>query len=222
MVDITAVERKNINPYVHMIEDYSDWVLMDHQARDVRGQWNRKIFTTSKPLDVEIGTGNGFHFAHYAKQNPERSLVGFEIKFKTLVQSIARARREGCENARMIKGDAQRLSDYFDDGEVQKLMIHFPDPWPKLRQQKNRLLNKMFFSEAYRVLAKGGVLEFKTDHYGYFQWATQQATQSDFLMTFYTEDLHNSFVSETNFVTQFESLFLRKAQPIFFFSLKKV
>lgn len=213
---------KRINPYVDMMEDYSAWVLHEAQAREAKENWKNSIFKSSAPVDVEIGTGNGFHFAHYAKSQPERSVVGFEIKFKTLVQSIARARREGCENARMIKGNAQKLSEYFSPGEVQKIMIHFPDPWPKVRQQKNRLMNRDFFKDAYKVLPVGGEIQIKTDHLGYFKFAAHEATHSPLLMDYYTEDLHHSFKSEENFVTQFESLFLRKGQPIFYFSLKKI
>lgn len=212
---------KRINPYVDMMEDYSAWVLHEAQAREAKENWKNSIFQSPAPVDVEIGTGNGFHFAHYAKSQPDRSVVGFEIKFKTVVQSIARARREGCENARMIKGDAQRLSSYFSPGEVQKIMIHFPDPWPKIRQQKNRLMNREFFKDAYKILPLGGEIQIKTDHLGYFKFAAHEATYSDFIMDYYTEDLHNSFKSDENFVTQFESLFLRKGQPIFYFSLKK-
>jgi tRNA (guanine-N7-)-methyltransferase len=215
-------DRKHINPYVGLIEDYSPWVFMEEQARLLRGEWKNLVFNSPRPLDVEIGTGNGFHFSHYAETHPERSLVGFEIKFKTVVQSIARARRGNCENVKMVKGDASKLSEYFAENEVQKIIVHFPDPWPKPRQQKNRLLNREFFREAYRVLAPGGTLEFKTDHFGYFQSATQQVAGAELMMDFYTEDLHHSFKSHENFVTQFESLFLRKNQPIFFFSLKKV
>jgi tRNA (guanine-N7-)-methyltransferase len=226
MIDMRAraipAERKHINPYVELIEDYSPWVFMEEQARLLREEWKNLVFQTPHPVDVEIGTGNGFHFSHYAETNPQRSVVGFEIKFKTVVQSIARARREGCENVRMIKGDAQRLTEYFGEKEVSKIIVHFPDPWPKPRQQKNRLLNRDFFREAHKVLAPGGVVEFKTDHFGYFQWATKEAAHAELLLDFYTEDLHHSFKSHENFVTQFESLFLRKNQPIFFFSLKKV
>jgi tRNA (guanine-N7-)-methyltransferase len=214
-------ERKAINPYVDLIEDYSQWVFTEEQARQLRGQWQKYVFKSDNPVHVEIGTGNGFHFAHYAKANPDIPLVGFEIKFKTVVQTIARAIKNGSQNTRMVKGDARNLSSYFADDKVEKIMIHFPDPWPKTRQQKNRLLSKDFFAEAFKVLAAGGRLEFKTDHYEYFRWATSQAGLSEFKMEFYTEDLHSSFISSYNYVTQFESLFIKKAQPIFFFSLKK-
>ena len=67
----------------------------------------------------------------------------------------------------------------------------------------------------------GAYVEFKTDHYDYFQWATQFFNKGPFEMVFYTEDLHNSCRAEENFVTHFETLFLKKRQPIYGCLLKK-
>jgi tRNA (guanine-N7-)-methyltransferase len=216
MQTVVNPERHFVNPYLARVNDYSEWILSQQEAEATRGNWS-----AVKPLHVEIGTGNGFHFAHYAKQNPTLSVVGFEIKYKTLVQSIARARRFGCSNARMVKADAKNLTSYFAPGEVEKLIIHFPDPWPKARHGANRLLHASFFREAHAVLKDGGTIEFKTDHPGYFKWATRQVSMSPFEMTFYTENLHQSLAASSNYVTQFESLFLRKGQPIYHFTLIK-
>lgn len=221
LADLLQQDRKFINPYLVRINDYGHWVFTDDQAPKIRGLWAREIFKNQNPLHVEIGTGNGFHFADYAQKNPAVSLVGFEIKFKTLVQTIARARNVGCVNGRMIKGDARQLSRYFADGEVQKLMIHFPDPWPKPRHHKNRLMSADFYKEVERVLAPGGVLEFKTDHREYFLSATEQLKESHLVTEAWTEDLHNSPLKEGNFVTQFERLFLQRNHPINAFVLRK-
>lgn len=203
------------------MKEYEPWIVDEELAQQYKGQWRKGPTRSFEHLDVEIGTGNGFHFSHRAEQFPERSLVGFEIKFKTVVQSIRRCTRLGCETARMIKADASDLRAFFATDEIDQLFIHFPDPWPKPRQQKNRLLNSEFLEKTYEVIKPGGIVEFKTDHFGYFLAAAKCAVQSKFEMVFYTEDLHNSFEKDNNFVTQFESLFLRKRQPIFLFLLKK-
>jgi len=220
MQTVVDPQRNFVNPYIGRVNEYSDWILSNDEAEAARGSWRRQLGTEA-PLHVEIGTGNGFHFAHYAQTNPQLAVVGFEIKYKTLVQSIARARRFGCKNARMVKADAKKLTSYFAPGEVDKLIVHFPDPWPKARHGANRLMHASFFREAFTVLKDGGAIEFKTDHLGYFRFATQQVAMSPFTMSFYTENLHRSLVAEKNYVTQFESLFLRKGQPIYYFSLLK-
>ena len=210
-----------INPYIRRMELQDDWVISEEAAIESRGQWSQKIANKKNEVHVEIGTGNGFHFAEYAKNQPDVAFLGFEIKYKTLVQSIERARDFGAVRARMIKADARKLSDYFAPQEVTKVIVHFPDPWPKRRQQKNRLLNKAFFRELETVLKSGGEFEFKTDHYGYFLFAARNAAESQLTLVHYTEDLHHSFVSHENFVTAFEALFLRKGQSIFSFKLRK-
>jgi tRNA (guanine-N7-)-methyltransferase len=201
---------------------HEDWAYSEKDAQKNRGQWALHVAGAQVPVHVEIGTGNGAHFAHYAETCPNVSLLGFEIKFKTLVQSIERARSSGAIHARMIKADARKLSDYFAPSEVEKVMVHFPDPWPKRRQQKNRLMNQNFFKELEIVLKPGGTLEFKTDHYGYFLFAARNASASSLRLVHYTEDLHHSFVAEKNFVTAFEALFLKKGQSIYSFTLQKV
>lgn len=206
-----------VNPYVQRMSQQNEWVFTEDRAKTQRGFWQKK----QQPLHVEIGTGNGFHFAHYSTQHPQVQLVGFEIKFKTLVQTIERARGLGADNVRMIKGDARSLGKYFAPNEVDKVMVHFPDPWPKRRQQKNRLMNGDFFRELTVVLKPGGCLEFKTDHPGYFQFAAFHAARSPLTMTHYTEDLHRSFKAANNFVTGFETFFLKKNQCIYSFTLHK-
>ncbi len=213
--------RKFINPYIQKMGDYDQWVLTEPRAKSLPSQWSSQVFQNQNPLHVEIGTGNGTHFAHYAQSNPDVSLVGFEIKFKTLVQSISRTRSHDCVNARMVLGSVKLLTEYFAPNEVEKIIIHFPDPWPKKRQQKNRLISTDFLNSAHTVLKPGGVLEFKTDHHEYFLTATSRIRQSPFTLLGYTEDLHRSVWAQANFKTQFESLFLNKRQRICYFSLRK-
>lgn len=213
--------RKFINPYIQKMADQGEYVLQEEPAKNSKSLWSSAVFKNDRPLHVEIGTGNGFHFAHYAQQNPNVSLVGFEIKFKTLVQSIGRARVHDCTNARMVLGPVKLMSDYFANGEVEKILIHFPDPWPKIRQRKNRLMSVEFLQSAYAALSPGGILEFKTDHHEYFLSTAALLRQTPFVLKAYTENLHHSAWAEVNFKTQFESLFLRKKQRINYFCLHK-
>lgn len=210
-----------VNPYVELVKDYENQVFFDQQARANKGQWGKITRSLKGPLHVEIGTGNGYHFSNYAEANRSTPVFGFEIKYKELVQSIRRATRAGCENAWMIKGDAKYFCEYYAANEVEKVMIHFPDPWPKRRHQKNRLIKKEFLQDLYSVLVEDGVVEFKTDHYGYFKWATRQVAHTNWRLTYYTEDLHKSLVAKKNYVTHFENIFLKKEQPIFYFELRK-
>ena len=211
------------NPYVElMYSEFKDWSF-DEKALENKGLWRSQVFQCPEQtaLDLEIGTGNGTHFAHYTKENPDRCILGLELKFKTLVQSIRRSVSAGCVNGRMARVEAEKITELFDPEEINNVFIHFPDPWPKKRHFKNRLIQEKFLNDLYSVMKKEGVVEFKTDHYGYFRWAASFFKTSPFEIIFYTEDLHNSFRAEKNFVTQFEAVFLQKKQPIYGCLLKK-
>ncbi len=212
-----------VNPYVElMYGEFKDWAY-DSNATDYRGLWRKEVFDCDNeaPLDLEIGTGNGTHFAHRAQECPNRCLVGLELKFKTAVQSIRRARSLGCRNARMVRYKAQAIGDLFAPAEVNDVYIYFPDPWPKVKQQKNRLIQKEFLSDLYSIMRQGSYLEFKTDDLPYFHWAVRLFFASSFEVIFYSEDLHASFRKDKNFITQFESLFMKKRQPIYYCRLQK-
>jgi len=212
-----------VNPYVEiMYRDYPQWAFADN-AQLMKGVWREQVFKkeSQTPLDLEIGTGNGYHFAHLCKKHPERSFLGMELKYKPLIQTIRRCLREDSANGRLLKCDANDISKLFGEEEIDNVYIHHPDPWPKKRHLKNRLIQPPFLKKLYSAMKPGSQLEFKTDHLGYFQWATEFFKASDFEFLFYTEDLHNSSRKDLNFVTQFESLFIQKNQPIYYSLLAK-
>jgi tRNA (guanine-N7-)-methyltransferase len=211
------------NPYVEMMySEFKCWAY-DESASQFRGHWREKVFQSSKDicLDLEIGTGNGTHFAHRAQSHPDRLLVGMELKYKTLVQSIRRSLRAGCENSRMVRGKAEDISQLFAHDEINHVFIYFPDPWPKKKQHKNRLIQAPFVNELHTLMQTGSFVDFKTDDKSYFDWALKVFRHGPFTLIHVSEDLHRSFYKEKNFVTQFESLFLKKGQPIYHCRLLK-
>ena len=211
------------NPYVElMYTEFKDWSF-DAEATEKRGRWRSDVFGVApdKAVDLEIGTGNGTHFAQLTEAHPERCFVGLELKYKTLVQSIRRSLRRGCQNGRMARIKAEKITELFESEEINNVYIHFPDPWPKKRHHKNRLIQKTFLKDLYGVMRPGAWVEFKTDDYGYFKWAMTYFSSSDFTIKYFTEDLHQSHRKDKNFVTHFESLFLKKGQPIYHCLLQK-
>ena len=211
------------NPYVElMYNQYKNWSF-DETASKNKGFWRSHVFKCEKsvPLDLEIGTGNGFHFAHLCQKHPERKIIGLELKYKTTIQSIRRSLRKDCFNGRMARFPAEKISNLFENGEVNNIYIHFPDPWPKKRHFKKRLIQSLFIKDIFSIMKPGCFLEFKTDDPGYFRWSMDVFKQSSFEISFFSEDIHNSFRQNKNFITHFESLFIKKGQPVFYCLLKK-
>lgn len=215
---------KRPTEYVTMMNgEFSEWAYNEERAPLFKGKWREAALKaeTHVPVDLEIGTGNGYHFAHLAQKHPNRYLVGIELKFKPLIQSIRRALRGGAVNARIARYDAARVDDLFADGELNNIYIHHPDPWLKKRQWKHRLIQDEFLVTLHRLMRPGSFIDFKTDSRDYYDWAIERFHKSPFEVTRETIDLHNSEWKDENFVTHFESIFLAQGQPIHYARLVK-
>ena len=206
------------NEYVQaLLGEFSPWAFDEEKAPTLKGGWRDEFQVGgTDPVDLEIGTGNGFHFAWRAEQNPDRSLVGIELKYKPLIQTIRRARKNDSSNARMLRYNARLLKDLFEPGELDNVFVHHPAPWPKKSQKKHRLIQPEFLEELYALQKPGSFFEFKTDSEDYFDWALPMFEKSQYEVEGSTRDLHNSEFASRNFVTHFECLFLRKGQPLYY------
>lgn len=212
------------NPYKTKLEtEFSNYAFENTRAQTFKCSWRKHVFNVqkNKPLDLEIGTGNGFYFAHYALQNPNRLLVGIEIKYKPLIQAIGRARRRGSKNMRCVHGDAQHINHLFGKEELNNVFIHHPDPWEKRRQKKHRLLTTDFLNILFTRQKNNQFVEIKTDSRDYFQWLLNQAKKTKYNIKEMTTNLHHSPWKNENFVTHFESIFIKKNQPIYRLKLHK-
>jgi tRNA (guanine-N7-)-methyltransferase len=207
---------------VALTGQFSEWAYDEVRAKEHRGSWRATYGkSASEPLDLEIGTGNGYFFAHRAVSAPDRSLIGMEVKYKPLIQSIRRARNDGAENARIVRYDASCLEDIFATEELNHVFIHHPDPWPRQRDWKHRLIQDEFLKILWSLMRPGSFINFKTDSEDYYDWALPIFEKSQFKKLRATRDLHKSEWAKDNFITHFESLFLQKGQPIFYCRFEK-
>lgn len=210
--------------YVKQLDgEFAEHAYNEERAVSLKGKWRNDAFKvqTARPLDLEIGTGNGFHFAQLAKANPDRAILGIEIKFKPLIQSIKRALAAGSKNCAIARYDAFHLDNLFTDGELNNVYIHFPDPWSKKRQWKHRLIQTDFLKLLYQLMRPGSFVDFKTDNLDYFEWAAERFHASPFKVSRETRDLHNSEWQKENFITHFESIFLAQGLKINYARLEK-
>jgi len=213
-----SVTRDLPNPteYVQLLQgEYAPWAFDEMRAPTFRGKWRAEFQVSEQtPIDLEIGTGNGFFFAHRSAQNPQRCLVGIELKYKPLIQSIKRALRGGAEKVRIVRFDASAPDELFDREEINDVFIHFPDPWEKKKKWKHRLIQTEFLDVMFDLQRPGSRLEFKTDSLDYFEWSVERFKQSRYQTEALTHDLHSSEWASRNFVTHFEKLWTSKGIKI--------
>jgi tRNA (guanine-N7-)-methyltransferase len=125
------------------------------------------------PLVVEIGFGRGEFLMDLALRHPEQAFVGIEVSFKRTLKMARRLARTELRNVRLVEGTAEAeavLRDALEDASVSRFWINFPDPWPKKRHFKRRLLQPPFAALLARRLVPGGELHVATDHPGYAEW----------------------------------------------------
>jgi len=214
---------KRPNVYTQALSNtYAKFAFDEEDAPKLKGAWRQSIgLNKSDPLDLEIGLGNGLHFAHHAKSYPNRGLVGIELKYKPLIQSIRRALSTGSSKMRAIRYHAFNLDLVFEEDEVNDIFVYFPDPWTSPRKPDNRILNSRMISLLYSRQRPNSKLFFKTDSQEAFEWCLENIQHSLYRVAFVTRNLQNSEKENQNFVTQFESLFLRKGLPIYYLEAQK-
>lgn len=205
------------NPYVKLlIENYADRAFHEEKAVEYKGRWSQVLpLQDFSEIDLEIGTGNGLHFAHRSCLYPHRLLLGIELKFKPLIQAIRRALNQGAiNNALMMRFNAYQIERLFDAEEIDHIFIHHPDPWPKKKHWKHRLIQKDYMQKLFQIQKPQSFIEFKTDSKDYYHWSMNIFKDSPYDIVEWTEDLH-AIPSKQNFVTHFEKIFIQKGQPIF-------
>jgi tRNA (guanine-N7-)-methyltransferase len=127
------------------------------------------LFPVSQPLEVELGSGDGSFLAQWATQHPDRNFLGVERLLGRLRKLDRKGRRANLANLRVLRIEASYcLAWLLPRCSVQALHVYFPDPWPKRRHWKNRLVNAEFVAAAAAALALDGAVFFRTDNEDYF------------------------------------------------------
>jgi tRNA (guanine-N7-)-methyltransferase len=213
------------NPYVAIAQQEEDrGVFLEEAARARRGDWRKSTFNVAEqtPLDLEIGVGNGEFLAHHANLHPERCVLGIERKFKPLVQSLKRAQRAELNNAALLRYQAGHLEDIFAPEELNNIYLFFPDPWPKTKHHKNRLVSGKFFTSTFTLQRANSRFEIKTDNDEYYEWILRFAKSSQYEIDAQTTDLHRSSWNTANYMTQFERLWTEKGLKTKYLCLRKL
>ncbi len=137
-----------------------------------------KLFSNDNPVILEIGSGKGRFLLMSASEHPERNYIGIEKSLHYHRVIHERAAKRGLTNIRLINHDAFLvLSKMLPDASVSEVHIYFPDPWPRPRERKRRMIREQVLAEIRRVLVDGGSGIYVTDHQEYFEKAAPLIAQ---------------------------------------------
>jgi tRNA (guanine-N7-)-methyltransferase len=161
------------------------------------------IFGNGRPVEVEIGCGKGKFLIARAVENPDINFIGVDIVWKWMKYAVERSTKRGMENIRFIKADARELLRHgFRDESVSIFHIYFPDPWPKKRHRKRRLVTGELLRLMERKLETNGLIELATDHEDYFMQMRASVVRSGVEWKLVTEKSNERLfaaISKTNY-----------------------
>ena len=178
-----------------------------------KGNWN-EVFGNDNPIHVEIGCGKGSFVVGMAKLHPDVNFIAIEKVEDVIVMAMEKAIANEVGNVRFMDLDAERIEDFFEKGEIERIYLNFSDPWKKSKQAKRRLTHKNFLDRYKKVLNSGDYIWFKTDNQKLFEFSLNSFCDEGFKLQNITLDLHNSGF-EGNVVTEYEQRFMDLGQPIY-------
>ena len=189
----------------------SPYVVQEPQIK--KGHWG-EVFVKKQPLHIEVGMGKGRFLMDLARLHPDINYIGIERYSSVLLRGLQKRSEMDLENIYFMCIDAKDMTEIFAPGEVDRIYLNFSDPWPKDRHAKRRLTSPVFMSVYDKILAPRGVVEFKTDNRGLFEYSMESIPSAGWEITEHTSDLHNSTMAEGNVMTEYEMKFASEGKPI--------
>lgn len=136
------------------------------------------LFGRTGLVELEVGCGKGRFLLEQAENHPERLYVGLEFARAYILTIEKRAVRRGLTNIRLFREEASRFfRDCLPDKSLHAFHLFYPDPWPKTRHHRRRLIQEEFLADLRRVLVPGGQIRIATDHKDYFEWMVNKFSQ---------------------------------------------
>ncbi len=152
------------NPYVEKLAEFAPYAMTSDQGEAARGRWRQELgLAADAPLLLEVGPGNGFFFREVLDRFPHAGIVGIEVRFKRVWLTARKSVEEGHTRFRVLHHHASHLDDLFEPGELDAVYVNHPDPWPKVKHHKHRLLQPSFRGLLERALKPGGEVWIKSD-----------------------------------------------------------
>ena len=176
-----------------------------------KGHW-RELKPECTQLWVEVGCGKGKFTAETAQANPDVLLIAVERCREAMVVAMEKARDMGLTNVYYIDMDVAEIENIFAPGEIDRLFINFPDPWPRKKNAKRRLTHRGFLDKYCRVVKEGGEFHFKTDNAPLFAFSLEEFAACGLETKNVTDDLHKD--GPVGIMTGYEEKFYALGTPI--------
>lgn len=195
---MTVIQPLNILPRPALAGEFVPADYFRKMERD-------EICHGDRPFEVDLGCGDGSFLMEMAREFPERDFLGVERLLGRVRKVCKKATRRGLGNARVLRLDSRYVVEWLLPADsVSRLHLLCPDPWPKLRHHRRRVIQHSFLEAVRTALVPGGEFLFMTDHEEYFQWAAAKVEEFGKLDRLeWNED--SFFYPKTDFQVQWEA-----------------
>ncbi len=169
---------------------------------------------SDKPVYLEIGMGMGDFITESALMHPEILWIGLERDETCIATAIKKAMDKGIENLFIMHVDASLIDECIKEKSIDRIYLHFSDPWPKTRTHKRRLTYPTFLTRYERILKDNGEIILKTDNLSFFEDSLEYFKESTFTKCEENRDYHSEDFNEP--MTAYQRRFSEMGQPIYY------
>ncbi|HVJ46496.1 MAG TPA: tRNA (guanosine(46)-N7)-methyltransferase TrmB [Luteolibacter sp.] len=164
-----------------------------------------EIVRGDRPLEVDLGCGDGKFLMEMAAHYPDRDFLGVERLLGRVRKVCKKSTKRGLENCRVLRLESRYTVEWMlPEASVSRLHLLCPDPWPKFKHHRRRIVQLEFLEAVWKALVPGGEFLFMTDHPEYFEWAVEKfAVFGKFERLEWEED--TLFYPKTDFQLQWEA-----------------
>lgn len=163
-----------------------------------------EILRDGRPLEIDLGCGDGKFLMEMAGNFPERDFLGVERLLGRVRKVCRKITRGGLENARVLRLESRYAVEWLlPTGAVSRLHLLCPDPWPKARHHRRRLVQQDFLRAVHQALVPGGEFLFMTDHPEYSEWVRAHVGECGLFSVAEWEE-GSFFYPKTDFQLQWE------------------
>ncbi|MBG9796869.1 tRNA (guanosine(46)-N7)-methyltransferase TrmB [Brevibacillus laterosporus] len=202
---------RNIPGAEDMLRQFPTYVDNPSQYK---GKWS-DCFGNNNPIHVEIGSGKGRFINTLAARFPSINFIAIELKAEVLYRTAQRTEQKEIPNLKLVQFDAFKITELFEQKELDRIYLNFSDPWPKKRHSKRRLTHFSFLRQYRAVLKQDGEIHLKTDNQNLFEFSLNQFANELFQLRHISFDLHSSEQAAANVMTEYEERFSNRGQRIF-------
>lgn len=178
----------------------------------------RALKPDAREVWLEIGFGGGEHMAGQAARDPDLLIIGVEPFLNGVASALRHVEEGGLENVRIHQGDAREVAARLPNACLDRVFILFPDPWPKARHHKRRIIQEDFLAELARALKPGGALRFATDWADYADWTRERVPAGGL---FIPVEADTAVPPADHLTTRYEEKKLGDCPPVFLDFLRR-